>query len=178
MTDPVTSLAEWKTYRARLRVALTELLPLPLKSGLRADAWTPRQVLHHVLLVDASSADLLERLQAKAGKLPERDRHAPWSFRAELMDFPLDTAFSVPAFRGTEPKADVSDRVLRELEVRTTERHAKLAEQADRYRYDAVTFPHPLAGKLNFYEWLVFGGIHESLHLTQLQRDIAPRGQS
>jgi hypothetical protein len=172
MTNPVTSLKEWKTYRAELRAALTALQLVPLRAGLRADAWTPRQVLHHVLLVDASSADLLERLVSKAGAVSERDPGDPWPFHAELMDFPLDTAFSVPAFRGTEPKLDVSDRVLRDLEASTLRRHVSLAEHADRFRLEGVVFPHPLAGKLNFYEWLVFGGIHESLHLTQLKRDV------
>jgi hypothetical protein len=44
---------------------------------------------------------------------------------------------------------------------------------AQRKKLDAIAFPHPLAGKLNFYEWLAFGGIHERLHLTQLQSDVS-----
>ena len=129
-------------------------------------------MLHHVLLVEASTATLLERLAAKSASAPRRHPHEPWPVRPELMEFPLDTAFSVPAFRGTEPKRDVSAKVLDGLEADTQTRHSAMAELAARSAFDGVSFPHPLAGKLNFYEWLVFGGIHEKLHLTQLRRDI------
>lgn len=172
MTTPVTTLAEWKAYRARLRSELLSLQSSPLRPGLRADAWTPRQVFHHVLLVDASAADLLERLLVKAGPLSDRDPQEPWPVRAELMDFPLDTAFSVPAFRGTDPKAEISDKVLRDLEATTMARQTALAERAQQSHLEGVSFPHPLAGRLNFYEWILFGGVHERLHLTQLKWDV------
>jgi hypothetical protein len=172
MTNPVANMTEWKTYRSALRAELLALQNKTLKPGIRRDAWTPRQVLHHVLLVEASSADLMERLAAKAGTVPERNPAEPWPIRAELMDFPLDTAFSVPAFKGTEPKADVSDKILKDLQADVLARHEALAQKAQRWQYDTVSFPHPLAGRLNFYEWLVFDGIHESLHLRQLKQDV------
>lgn len=172
MTNPVTNQAEWRTFRARCRTELSQLQKKALKPGLRADAWTPREVLHHVLLVDASTANLLERLLSKAKDLSSRAPDEPWPVRAELMDFPLDTAFSVPAFPGTEPQRSVSDKALAELESSNERRHEALADQASRLQLDRVSFPHPLAGRLNFYEWLAFGGIHERLHLTQLRQDV------
>lgn len=173
MNQTVSGPASWQTFRDELRARLRSHLGQPLISGIRADAWTPEEVLHHVLLVDASAADLLERLVAKVKVLEPRDPLVEWPVRQELMDFPLDTAFSVPAFRGTEPKRGMSIPVLQSLEATVQERHRVLVEKGTRYRLDEVTFPHPLAGKMNFYEWLVFGGIHEGLHLTHLENDLS-----
>jgi len=171
MTQPLT-LDEWTSFRANLRSRLREHLGRSLKPGIRPDAWTPAEVLHHVLLVDASTADLMERLASRAGNPGPRGTE-PWPVRAELMDFPLDTAFSVPAFRGTEPKRSISTKALDSLEKEVGTRLASLAAKASARTLDDVAFPHPLAGKLNFYEWLVFGGVHERLHLTQLENDLS-----
>lgn len=175
MNHPLTNQAEWRAFRAQARSELTSLQKSALKPGLRAEAWTPREVLHHVLLVDESTANLLERLLSKAKDLSPRPSDEPWPVRAELMDFPLDTAFSVPAFPGTEPQRSVSDRALTELEASNQRRHEALADQASRLQLDRVSFPHPLAGRLNFYEWLAFGGIHEKLHLVQLRQDVVSK---
>jgi hypothetical protein len=172
MHTSVTNLAEWRTFRANQRLRLTQLLAFRLSVDGRSDAWSSREVLHHVLLVDSTTADLLDRLLKKAGELTPRDPNLPWPFRDVLMDLPLDTAFSVPAFRGTEPQAKVSDKTLEKLQREVGARHEALAERAHQVQLDAIAFPHPLAGKLNFYEWLVFGGIHERLHLTQLELDV------
>jgi hypothetical protein len=172
MNLPLTSHFDLEHQRATIRHSLRFLLGASLGPGLRADAWTPFEVFHHVLLVEASSADLLERLAAKHKDAAERNPAEPWPIRQELLDFPRDTAFSVPAFRGTEPKANVTLQALDALEESTWARHEALADLAQWKRFDDVSFPHPLAGKLNFYEWLAFGGIHERLHVVQLGRDI------
>lgn len=171
MTAPQT-LDEWTQFRADLRNRLWSLFGKSLKSTLRSEAWTPAEVLHHVLLVDGGTADLLERLVAKERVANPRGSE-PWPVRAELMDFPLDTAFSVPAFKGTEPKRSITAKALEKLEREVGERLGALAATAASRDLDAVAFPHPLAGKLNFYEWLVFGGVHERLHLTQLESDLS-----
>lgn len=173
MIRTIANFLEWQNYRNHLRAELIGLQGAVLRPGLRDGAWTPRQVFHHVLLVDAGTADLLEKLSSKAGAVAPRNPDQPWPFREVLMDFPLDTAFSVPAFKGTEPKADVADRILRQLAESNLQRHTALASRAQRSSYDSIEYPHPLAGRLNFYEWLVFGGIHESLHLQQLRQDVA-----
>lgn len=173
MTPSIHSLAEWQSFRDNLRTRLRATLGRGLRPGLRADAWTPREVLHHILLVDASTAALMERLAKKAEPLEERPADEPWPVRDELMDFPLDTAFSVPAFRGTEPDRSVSAKALEALEREVGERLLALAALASSRRLEGSHFPHPLAGRLNFYEWLMFGGVHEKLHLTQLESDIS-----
>ena len=172
MTDAITSFAELKKFRAHVRANLKALLLAKLLPGVRPEAWTPRQVFHHVLLAESGSMGLLERLVAKAKELSERDAKEPWPIGQELLDFPLDTAFSIAAFRGTDPDENIPDKDLSALEDSVHSRHLALAELAQHKQLDGLAFPHPLAGKLNFYEWLAFGGIHERLHLLQLRRDV------
>lgn len=168
------NLKQWKDWRAGLRAELKGLVGRPLPRGHRVEAWTARQVLHHLFLSDRGTAALLERLLAKAGPGAARGP-GDWPVRPELLDFPLDTAFSVPAFRGTEPRARVSDRELTALEDDVVPRLLALAEAADGRDLEPTKFPHPLAGPLNFYEWLVFGGVHDGLHLRQLKDDLGLR---
>ena len=48
----------------------------------------------------------------------------------------------------------------------------ELAEAAGRYRCESIVFPHPLVGRMNFYEWLAFALFHERAHIRRLENDL------
>ena len=157
---------EFIKRRKRSRQALLSWCSSSTEPGSEG-RWSARMVYHHVLLAESGALSLLERLVEKAGTLPEVAIEGPMPVREELFSFDLVRAMSVPAARGTEPDPDVLDSELRELETSTEERYASLLELGKKRDLRSVSFPHPLAGRMNFYEWLAFGLVHEELHLGQ-----------
>jgi len=60
-------------------------------------------------------------------------------------------------------------------------RRSRAAVMAMRTRIEAidvsnVTFPHPVFGPLNLYEWLLFIGMHERRHLAQIDAVMSSPG--
>lgn len=81
--------------------------------------------------------------------------------------FPADAAEVVPGVAGS---ADATrEQLLRRLEV-----SQRLVERAARSIAGHETEPcplvHPLVGRLRCGEWLLFAGVHDVMHLEQLER--------
>ena len=167
--DQTIFLSERTQVRLELKAALGRKLPTDGRIG----AWSPGEVFHHILLTNQSSQNLLSRLFAKAKNLP-LDPLVDWPVRPELRDFPQDKAFSIVAFPGTEPEFGLGGKDLESIEIRVDAGFRELLELTSRFRLEALSFPHPLAGRMNFYEWLVFGVVHERLHLDLLLKDLGP----
>lgn len=160
---------EWQDFRQLLREELRGLLDLPLPEDARPEAWTPREVFHHVLLAEAGTVRLLERL-SEAGVAPGPE--AAWPFRNELLAFSLEKAMGVGPLNNTDPNPEIGDKELDDLEEALQLRLQALAERGDAVDLSEAGYPHPLAGQLNFYEWLVFTSVHEALHLQRLRLDL------
>jgi hypothetical protein len=167
------TLNEWNRWRADLRAGLHQDLARPLATGVRAEAWTGRQVLHHILLTNASIVRLGERLlEQKPAEAPHQGPDWPWPVAPTLLDFPAARAFSIGAVPGTEPSNSVTAEALADLEAETDRGFAWLGDQASRRQCADLVFPHRLAGPLNLYEWLVFATVHEHLHRERLRADL------
>jgi hypothetical protein len=166
------TLNEWNRWRADLRTGLHADLARPLATGARAEAWTGRQVLHHILLTNASIVRLGERLlEQKPAWADDQGPDWGWPVAPALLDFPAARAFSIAAVPGTEPSNSVTAQALADLEAETDRGFARLGEVASQRRCAELIFPHRLAGPMNFYEWLVFATVHEHLHRERLQAD-------
>ncbi len=138
----------------------------------RSGAWTPAQVLEHILLTEKSIIALLSRLKVKAKSPEVRESGKPWPIRAELLTDFGPGAMEVPAFNGTEPAGSMSPDDLREFSKLNTAALQDLMDFADAHEVSDVSFPHPYVGRMNFYEWLVFSAVHERLHIDSLKADL------
>ena len=154
--------------RKEMKKHLGRDLPLDGRMG----AWSPLEVFHHVLLVNQLSLNILERLFSRAKDLPENHPLTLWPVREELGVFPLERAFSVPAFTGTDPDRLVTLETLEALEKEEAEKYASLLDKSSPYDCSGLIFPHPLMGRMNFYKWIYFGVVHERLHLEKLIGDL------
>ena len=80
--------------------------------------------------------------------------------------FPPDAPTVVPGIPG-EPDAD------RESLVRRLDRSQRIVERAARqvagHETDECPLVHPLVGRLRCGEWLLFAGVHDLMHLEQLE---------
>jgi hypothetical protein len=157
-----------------LRADLHRDLARPLAAGARSEAWTARQVLHHILLTNVSIVRLGERLlEQKPVDAPDQGPDWVWPVAPALLDFPAARAFSIGAAPGTEPSGSVTADALADLEDETERGFVRLGEESSRRNCADLVFRHRLAGPLNFYEWLVFATVHEHLHRERLGADLS-----
>jgi hypothetical protein len=140
--------------------------------GDRDGAWTPVQVLEHVLLTEQSIITLLKRLRKKARNIPPREPGAEWPVRQELTGDYGPGAMVVAPFSGTEPEGQLDDAQLKELGEANSSELQELMDFADTHEVSGISFPHPYVGRLNFYKWLIFSAVHERLHIEHLSKDL------
>ena len=147
-----------------------ELSPLGYYRKMAPDKWSPAEILSHLLQVEEMIDSILQRMIERAERKNEIPSEPPPG------DIPvageIDKAkpgfLSVPAFRGTEPKPGMDrDGMLQSLAVahEKTKKHLAFAGSHDLRN---LLFPHPLLGRLNFYEWLVFLAVHEEVHAGEI----------
>jgi hypothetical protein len=133
-------------------------------------AWSVSDVLNHVSLTDEANAKLTSNMLKRASNLP-RDP-APEDSVIHCMDemfVRMNAArFQAPEFVTPHPGASVDESLARLTASR--ERMLANVEQLDGYDLSELTYPHPFAGPLNAYQWVLMAGAHEARHAEQINR--------
>ena len=142
------------------------------------DQWSITDILHHMALTDESSVRLAGMMlkQAEEAKLPA-DPTPEASVMGSLDEF-------MPKLSGS--KVQAPDRVAPRSHLPAAESIARLMASREKvvetwqhlgeYDLSTVTYPHPLLGDLNAYQWLIIAGRHESRHTDQIGRIKADPG--
>ncbi len=171
-------LAEIAAYLAVVRANLAKVVmaipPEQLNAPSADGQWNGAQILQHLGKVEGSTAKYLEGILAAAvaaGIAADTNTsslmHSLDRFKEGGETWPK---FIAPDRLRPDPAPDASaswasleaarDRVLR---VYTT---------VDGRDLSTISAPHPRFGPLNGYEWFLFLGRHEELHLGQLRRAV------
>jgi len=169
------TLHELAAEHAGVRASLLALSDRKLPSAAVPETWTPRQVVHHVLLADRAIISLLERLFDKITAPVQADMSGPLPIRTGFFGYDREWVKTMAAVKGTEPDPAVSDENLRNIEAEVNSRYDALLLKSATHDLHASVFPHRFLGQLNFYEWLAFGLEHAKLHLQVLQNNLDPR---
>lgn len=140
------------------------------KSG--DDAWSISDVVHHVSLVDEANAKLTSNMLKKARANQPPPDGSPDDSVLHSMDeiFARMGAakFQAPDFVEPHSHSPVEESLSR---LRTSrERMLANVEQLNGLDLSELTFPHPFAGELNAYQWVLMAGAHESRHAEQINR--------
>jgi hypothetical protein len=137
-------------------------------------AWSPAEIVEHLSIIERN----LVRVIGLMVKKTESEMAETGVPPRPMQPFSLDE-FAAQA-RGQKfvapeevrPRgASVNDSLAQLRESRAT-------LNALRPRLEAVdgtsaTYPHPVFGPLNLYQWVAFIGVHEARHLRQLERVLA-----
>ena len=139
-------------------------------AGLRPepDGWSVAEIVEHLLIVENGIGRLLGKLGKQADALgPERSSA---SLLASLDRFGFPTAQR--RMRAPGPVSPTGTVPLADGLVGLAETRCKLFELLQRVSGHALGelgAPHPLVGRLTFYEWLLFLAQHEERHTTQIR---------
>lgn len=158
--------------REKLLQSVSGLSDAQLNHKAEETAWSVSDVLNHVSLVDEANAKLTSNMlkRARANNLPPDP--SPEASVIHSMDdifAQMNAAkFQAPEFVAPHSHSPVDESLARLKASR--ERMLANVQQLDGYDLSELTYPHPFAGPLNTYQWVLMAGAHESRHAEQINR--------
>jgi uncharacterized damage-inducible protein DinB len=134
-------------------------------------AWSIREIIEHVSLVETSLQQLIHSLLKKAGQPPAQPPQSS-PFRISL-DFIAAGSARIKTAEKFEPPglASVSESMATLHEIQSD--LAGLKATLMGVDLTAVSFPHWIFGRLNLGQWLAFIVFHEERHLAQIETLLA-----
>ena len=158
--------------REKLLQSVSGLSDAQLNHKSDGNAWSVSDVLNHVSLVDEANAKLTSNMlkRARADNLPPDP--SPDGSELHSMDDVFarmgTSKFQAPEFVAPHSHSSVEASLARLNASR--ERMLANVEQLDGFDLSGLTYPHPFAGPLNTYQWVLMAGAHEHRHAEQINR--------
>ena len=176
MHSRLAELVEYAQVQRRALVAAVEAIAVEHRSQRpEPDCWSVAEVLEHLHRVERGISRLaaqgIDRARSQ-GVGPERSTE---SVLGALDDFGLDRRTRrIEAPGPVSPRGELSAHQA--LEALRESRRALLTalSTGDGLALGEITHPHPLLGKLDLYQWVLFVGQHEARHADQI-REIGAR---
>jgi hypothetical protein len=164
--------------RENLLESVSGLTDSQLNHKSDGDAWSISDVLHHVALVDEANAKLTSNMLKRArAEQPPTDA-SPDESVVHSMDeiFARMGAgkFQAPEFVAPHSHLSINESLAKLKASR--ERILSNVEELDGLDLSGLTYPHPFAGDLNTYQWVLVAGAHEFRHAEQIARMKAAPG--
>jgi len=158
--------------REKLLQSVSGLSEAQLTHKAEESGWSVSDVLNHVALTDEANAKLTSNMlkRTRAGSLPpdpSPDASVIYSMD-EIFGRMNAAKFQAPEFVAPHSHSPV-DESLGRLKA-SRERMLANVEQLDGYDLSGLTYPHPFAGDLNTYQWILMAGAHEFRHVEQINR--------
>lgn len=157
--------------RERLYSRVEGLSPAQEKFRPAPDAWSVAEIVEHLSIMEGRLSGLLKMMlkKAEAASIEARDRKQ--SFRPFSLDQHIERSLTEKYIApetvrpsGNVPLGD-SLAGLRRTRAALHELRPKLKTIA----LSNMTYPHPVFGPLDLYQWLAFIGVHEDRHLRQIE---------
>jgi hypothetical protein len=133
-----------------------------------ADGWSVREIIEHLSLVEKQIVRLATLMLMKAETAGEKaspdGRVGPVS-----LDGIAERA-SREKYQAPETARPMGASVTDSLAVMRASREALhgLRQRFEVVNLSSVSYPHPVFGPLNLYEWFLLIGVHEDRHLQQI----------
>ncbi len=136
------------------------------------DPWSICDIVHHLALTDEANAKLMSNLLKRAraenlGPDPSPDSSELHS-ADEVFARVAEPKFQAPQFVAPQSHLPVEDSLARLKASRANAVEA--IDQLASFDLSQLTHPHPFAGDLNAYQWMLMAGGHEQRHTAQIKR--------
>ena len=147
--------------------SIREIRPAP-------DRWSVAEVLEHLARVEEQLTRLLTAKLSEAkssGLLGPEVETSPVVGRLDAARV-LDRSHRITSSEGVRPRGEMDSAASRVALERSRATLRELVAAYDGLSLAAFTFPHPVLGVIDGYQWLAFIGTHEVRHANQI-REIA-----
>lgn len=156
--------------RAEFKAAVSSLDPVDAECRPSEENWTINEIVEHTAVVYSGIVKICDRLLA----LAEAESAAGDGY-ARLSDNFVQSAAEARDRRLTAPEIvqPTGKFSISESLAQMDSGRQKMELLRERFRtFDGSrhTFPHPVFGEINAYDWLTLAGGHEMRHLEQIRR--------
>ena len=158
--------------RENLLASISGLSEAQLNYKQDDNTWSVSDVLNHVSLVDEANAKLtsimLKKVRAETPPPDPSPENSELHSLDEIFKVMSVSKFQAPEFVTPHAPSSVEDSLNRLRESR--ERMLANLQQLNGMDLRELTHPHPFAGPLNTYQWVLIAGAHEHRHAEQIER--------
>src|SRR5215831_16332055 len=132
------------------------------------DGWSPSELLEHMCISEERLVAALSR-SLRAAEAENRPAHPAGIPPVSLDRIESQAKARFKSPERTQPTGTLSIPEVIERMRRSRDRLAAMRPRLEVIDASDVTFPHPVFGPFNLYEWVLFIGMHEQRHLTQIE---------
>jgi hypothetical protein len=136
------------------------------------DQWSIADILHHLALADEANVKLAGLFLRQSREQGFASDASPDASVLDCMDKHKDALTSTRA-KAPDRVTPLSHLPAAESMARLRASREKLLEsmrQLAAFDLNYASFPHPLLGPMNAYQWFVLAGFHETRHTAQIER--------
>jgi len=165
--------------RTKLKQTVENLTDEQLNFRMDENAWTPREIVEHISIVEGGIAGICARLLQKSA-----EENLPNDGSANISVEFLEKSSSAGDRRTA--KLQAPDRVKPSGTLSIEESFAKLKENSEMLKQirtgletvntQKAKFPHPHFGDMTATEWLLLIGGHERRHIDQIEEILTTIG--
>jgi hypothetical protein len=131
------------------------------------ECWSVAEIVEHLSLSEERFLTLIGGLLNKEAAAAANAGSAGSSISIQVMTDRANEKFTAPAFLQPTGSVPLSQSLAKLHQSR--EALLGLRSQIEARDYSHVSYPHPVFGPLNLYQWLAAVEFHECKHLDQIQ---------
>ena len=138
------------------------------------EAWSIREIVEHLSIMEGRLSGLLNMMLKKAESATVQASDGQ-GFRPFSLDQHVERSLKekYTAPEAVRPTGNVPvEDLLANLRRSRTALH-DLRPKLEALDLSSLTYPHPVFGPLDLYQWLAFIGVHEDRHLRQIESVIS-----
>jgi hypothetical protein len=131
------------------------------------DVWSVAEIIEHLSLSETRMLALIHNMLGQEAAVAANAGSSGQSVSIQVMTDRAGEKFTAPSFLQPTGGVPLSEALAKLRDSRAV--LLGLRPKIEATDYSHVTFPHPVFGPLNLYQWLAAVEFHECKHLDQLQ---------
>jgi hypothetical protein len=159
------------SYRQELLNSISGLNEAQLDYRQEGARWSISDIIHHLALTDDANAKLISRMLKQAQALSLPPDPTPDESVLNSLDGHKDALkarVQAPEFVAPRSSLPVEESLARLKASRG--KFLESVENLAQYDLSQLSYPHPMLGNLNMYQWILLSGGHERRHSAQIGR--------
>jgi hypothetical protein len=162
---------EMEAARSELLRNVSDLDKAATRARAQPDQWSIGEILHHLFLMESMVTTLLEKQVTRAKDRGIGPDLSTESLLHSLDRFSIETVTDrIKAPQSVAPAQGLTKSELLTLLANSRAKLRQAISEADGMDLSQMEFPHPVFGRLNMYQWILFVGKHERRHISQIVR--------
>ena len=161
--------------RERLYNRVEGLSPAQEKFRPTPDAWSIAEIVEHLGVMENRLSGLMKMMLKKAESASSEAGKGSQGFRPFSLDQHIERSLKEKyvAPETVRPSGNITvEESLAGLRSSRAALH-ELRPKLESIDLSTMTYPHPVFGPLDLYQWLAFIGVHEDRHLRQIESVLA-----